>query len=163
MCVCLVLWKETEKKLNSSKERDGCVCVLQCASLCMSESVFIFGLSGLIVFIDSLKKTKQKITYLSCTHTHTHTHWYTPCSLPSSPLSLIISKVNVLSCYIVFRSSSQTTTFEKLTGSIVPLVSAFLAFLASSCASLSSGGERLVLLHHVFELLSDCDTWEVNR
>lgn len=49
-------------------------------------------------------------------------------SLPPllSTRSLIIFKVNVLYCYIACRSSSQTTTFEKLTGSL------FLAFLASS-------------------------------
>lgn len=52
-------------------------------------------------------------------------------SLPPllSTRSLIISKVNVLSCYIVFRSSSQTTTFETSTGSIVPLVAIFLCLL----------------------------------
>lgn len=52
-------------------------------------------------------------------------------SLPPllSTRSLIISKVNVLSSYIVFPSSSQTTTFEKLTRSIVPLVSVFLCLL----------------------------------
>lgn len=76
------------------KERAGCVCVLACVSLCMcvTESVFIFGLSGLILFIDSLslKKTKQKIFHLSLLPTQ----WDAPC--PLSPSLALHSLSNYL-------------------------------------------------------------------
>lgn len=66
-------------------------------------------------------------TYLSCSDRGCSCSFL---SLPCSPLTLIISKVNIPSCYTGFRRSQQTT-FEKLTGNIVPLLSVFLCLAIS--------------------------------
>lgn len=86
---------------------------------CTTESIVIFGLSG-IMSADTLRRkwNTKSFSYLSWTHSGM------PLFLRPllSTHSLIISKVNVLYCDIVFLSSSQSTTFEKLTDSIVPPV-----------------------------------------
>lgn len=91
--------------------------------MCVSESVFSFGFSGLILFVDSLSE-ENKTEYLSLI------------SFAQTPYSLSLPPTRALkwtSCP-VFGSSSQTTTIEKLTWSIVLRISVFhlLVFLASA-------------------------------
>lgn len=151
MCLSGVMkWKI--KRFNSMK-----VCLWACVFIPMNVCKWQ-NVSGVIMSAESLRHENRKsFSYLSCAHS----------GMPLSPLpqlsshSLIISKVNILYCDIVFLSSSRTTTFEKLKVSIVTPVSVCLFLLVCpfslclfhSCFPLSLRVERLVLLHCVYGLL----------